>query len=505
MFNPKSNNLLDEQLAFSGLEMNWVGAAISAGTAIVGGIMGSRSASKKNASAKKQEKKQKKFAKKTAKLTNKHNEKLDEADRANYYAMRDYNYDVQIKDWERGVEIQDYNYLQSLKRYQKSLTISNQQLDLNSLGEQQALSSQQDALRESFIQQQFQRRSTFDSLSQAFALANLDKSEQFNSLRLGTKEAFTGLKQGTKEIAAELRFGETEQANVLRGIKDRKTFGRLGFANTINTLMEQNNIAKETLLVESLVEQGAIQASAQAGKNASKRQQASLAKMQRGLMGLEAELSGNAKKAAIQLAELNTSTDLETSGVDLNLARLRSTTGLALDKLKSTTDLNLDKLRSTTGLNLKRIDNTIKNAQTDAKFNLDVMRENMRSNIDETQRNIEKIRLDRATADLNTRAGMMLFPDRIPYTPRPELPPERIFVERQKAIPGYVPPAQQQSVWAPLVSGIGKAAGSIASIDFGGGDNGGGGGGSFQSGAASPGGSAGVAGIGGSGFISPFN
>ena len=40
MFNPKEN-LLDQQLAVSGLEMQWVGAAISAGTAIVGGIMGS--------------------------------------------------------------------------------------------------------------------------------------------------------------------------------------------------------------------------------------------------------------------------------------------------------------------------------------------------------------------------------------------------------------------------------------------------------------------------------
>ena len=309
--------------------------------------------------------------------------------------MRDYNAEVQLKDWQRGAEIQDYNYLQSLKQYQKNLTISNQQLDLNSIGEQQALQSEQDALREAFMQQQFQRRGMFDELQQTFAEANLSKSDQFNQLA---------------------------------GIKDRRDFGRISFANTINTLMEQNNLAKETQLVEGLVEQGAIQASAQAGKSASKAQQASLAKMQRGLMGLESELSGNAKKAAIQLAELNTSLNLEKEGI---------------------------------GINLERIDNTIQNAKQETRFNLDVMRENMRSNIDETQRNIEKIRLDRATADLNTRAGMMLFPDRIPYAPRPELPPERIFVERQKAKPGYVPPAQQQSVWAPLVQGVAGAASSL--------------------------------------------
>jgi len=432
MFNPKSNNLLDEQLAFSGLEMGIVQAlpaifaGVGAASSIFGGIMGARSASKQNAAARRAEDEQKKFAEKTAKLQNKFNKKLDEADRANYYAMRDYNYDVQLRDWQRGKEIQDYNYLQSLKQFQKSLTISGQQFDLNSIGAQQSLESETAAIREAFMQQQFQRRGMFEELQQTFAEANINKSEQFNQLA---------------------------------GIKDRADFGRFSFANTINTLMSQNNLARETQLVEGLVERGANQASAQAGKTASKTQQASLAKMQRGLMGLESELSGNAKKAAIQLAELNTSLNLEKTGI---------------------------------GINLERIDNTILNAKQETKFNLDVLRQNMQSTIDETQRNIERIRLQRDVADLNTRAGMMLFPERIPYAPRPGLPPERIFVERQKAIPGYVPPAQQQSVWAPLVSGVAKGAGSLASIDFGGGQSGGtGGGGGIGPGGQGFGGNAG--------------
>ena len=40
MFNPKGNNLLDEQMFVSGLEMNWLGAVIGGVTAIAGGIMG---------------------------------------------------------------------------------------------------------------------------------------------------------------------------------------------------------------------------------------------------------------------------------------------------------------------------------------------------------------------------------------------------------------------------------------------------------------------------------
>ena len=52
-FNPKGNNLLDEQLVTSGLEMNWVGAVIGAATSVVGGIMGMNQASKSNKNAKK--------------------------------------------------------------------------------------------------------------------------------------------------------------------------------------------------------------------------------------------------------------------------------------------------------------------------------------------------------------------------------------------------------------------------------------------------------------------
>ena len=47
---------------------------------------------------------------------------------------------------------------------------------------------------------------------------------------------------------------------------------------------------------------------------------------QRGLMGLEAELSGNAKKSALQLAELsNMSLNLEKTGIGLNLERIENT------------------------------------------------------------------------------------------------------------------------------------------------------------------------------------
>jgi hypothetical protein len=400
MFNPKSNNLLDEQMSVSGLEMNWLPAVLSAGAAIAGGIMGAKERSSQNSANKKAEKKQKKFNKKIAKKTNKYNDKLDAADKANYYAMRDFSYKSSIKNWERGAEIQDYNYLQRLKEFQKSTAIGNANLGLNAQAAAMAYESERAAIDEAFIQQGFQHKQMMLDLTQTFAEANLNREEQ-------------GLK--------------------LEGIRSRQAYGSAALQSNIKNLMTQGALAKENEMVKSLISEGAAQASGQAGKSTEKRRQASKAALHRGLMALDSELSGKHKQAAIQLAELNADSSLAEAGV---------------------------------GLNLKRIDQAVENAQSEAKLNIDVMQANMKSAIGQAESNIKQIGFERSVADLNTRANMMLFPDRLSYDPVPELPPERIFVDRMKAIPGFVPPAQQQNVWAPLIQGTLQAGATIAGTDF---------------------------------------
>ena len=37
------------------------------------------------------------------------------------------------------------------------------------------------------------------------------------------------------------------------------------------------------------------------------------------------------------------------------------------------------------------------------------------------------------------------------------MPPERVFVERMEAIPGFVPKAQQENLWAAGVARVGAA------------------------------------------------
>ena len=397
MFNPKVNNLLDEQLAVSGLEMNIAGvlAGVSAVASIAGGIMGSSEASKQNSAAKKAEKEQRKFNEKVARLTNEHYDKLDAADIANEKAMREYGFETSMKNWQRGAEIQDFQYLQTLKEYQKSTTLGNEELGLNAQGEAQAIASQQAAINEAFIQQQLQHRQSMDALKLTYVEQNINRQEQFQQLQ---------------------------------GIRSRKEFGSLEFQNTVDQLMTQGAMAKEAEMVKNLVSEGAILASGQAGGSTAKAVQSNRADLQRGLLALDNELSGKYKQAAVQLAELNADASLQEAGV---------------------------------GLNLQRIDAAIKNAEKDSQYNLKVMSENMKSTINQAERDIKQIGLERQIADLNTRAGMMLFPERLAYDPVPEMPPEPIFVERMDVIPGFVPPAQQQSTFAPIISGIGQAAGAL--------------------------------------------
>jgi hypothetical protein len=398
MFNPKEN-LLDQQLAVSGLEMSWGFAAIGAGMSVLGGIMGSRSASRSNKAAREAERKQREHNEKVAKLTNEHNDKLDAADKANYYAMREYSHETNLRNWQRGAEIQDFQYLNTLKQYQKDQAIGNAQLGLNAVAEADGIQAEQDAIKEAFIQHNFQHQDNMSALKQAYFDGNIGRQEQ-------------GLQ--------------------LEGIQNRKKFAGQNLQADMMQMASQNALSKETAMVESLMAQGATQ-TGQAGKSTAKAQQANRANLHRSLMALESELSGRNKKAAIAMAEINADASLQELGV---------------------------------GLNLSKIENAIENAEATAQGNQEVMRANMQSAIRQAEQNIKQITLERKYADVNTRANMMLFPERLSYDPAPEMPPEREFVDRMEAIPGFVPPAQQQSTWAPLISGIASAATNLHGVDF---------------------------------------
>lgn len=378
MFNPKEN-LLDQQLAESGLEMKNFLADLVTG----GGYS-------RNKTAKRNEDKARDHQEEIAELTNEHNDKLDAADKENYYMMRDFTHESNLRNWQRSAEIQDYQYLSQLKQYQKSHAIGNEQLGLNAEAEIQGIEAEQAQIEEAFIQQQFQHEASMASL----------------------KEAYT---QGM--------FDRREQGVQLLGIKAKQKFGLESLQNELRQQSTQNALQKEAAMVDSLSAIGKVQLG-QAGKSKAKGVQANMAALQRGLMALDTEMSGRRMAAHLQMAELQTDTSLAKMSV---------------------------------GINLERIDNSIANAEAEAQSNINVMTANMRSKIRQAERNIKQIGLERKFADVNTKAGMMIFPARLDYDPAPRKPPERVFVERMEAIPGFVPKAQQENLWAAGVARVGAA------------------------------------------------
>jgi len=155
-FNPKNNSLLDDQLAESGLEMNIFG--IIAGVAgIASGIIGSQQASQQNSQAQANYEEQKKAAEKQARLTNEYNKRVFAADKANYYAQREYEWDTAVKQWQYNSEIQDYQYAQTARQYLSSVENTQQQLTYNSVAAREAQEQEQASLAEILNSAAFQQ------------------------------------------------------------------------------------------------------------------------------------------------------------------------------------------------------------------------------------------------------------------------------------------------------------------------------------------------------------
>ena len=386
--------------------MSILGGVIGAVATVAGGIFGSSNADKQNKAAKRAEKEQKRHAKQVAKATNKYNKKLDEADKANYIAMREYSHETNMKNWNYGRQIKDFEYANRLQQYQKSQAITGARLGLADLGRAQAIESSKAVVDEAFFESQLQHKNNMSALKQTYAEQALNRKEE----------------------------------NVrLLGIRTAQDFRGRSLQNSINQLMTTGALEKESLMVEAIVAEGTTQAAMQAGKSKAKANQATMASLQRGLMTLESELSGKHKQAALQLAELNATSDLDAIGV---------------------------------GINLEKIDLAIDQAEETAEYNQEVIAANMKSVIGQTERDLKQSMLEDMVNRVNIREQQMLPPQRVPYAPEPEMPPERIFVKRMKAIPGFVPPAQQANVWAPLINSGFSAAGQLASIDWGAGSSG---------------------------------
>lgn len=352
-------------------------------------------------------------AKKAQKKQEKHNKKVAKL-------TNEHNDKLDAADVANYEAMREYSHETSLQNWQRGAEIQDYQY-LGKLKEYEksiGISRDQSALNVTAAGQAIQ--------SEEASVADMFLQQQFD------REASLA---ALKSVYTEGNLNRKEQGVKMLGIQSQQRLGTASINNTIDQLMKGGSFARTNALVEGLINEGRA-AMGQAGKSKAKRQQSASAALHRGLMELETELTGKRKQAGIELAQLNAETSLAKTGV---------------------------------GLNLERIANSISAAEADAEFNNRVMTANMKSFISQTERNIKDIQLQKQVADLNVRASTMIKPERLSYDPVPELPPERIFVERMEAIPGFVPQAAQQNVWAPLIQGIAKGASALSGMNFGGG------------------------------------
>ena len=98
--------------------------------------------------------------------------------------------------------------------------------------------------------------------------------------------------------------------------------------------------------------------------------------------------------------------------------------------------------------------------------NAAIMDASLSSSFEQSQRNMMDISMRKYGTDMQTLASMMIQPERPLDIPAPTQTPERIFIEPMEVLPQAIQAPRQQSVFAPLVSGLSSAAGTLAQVDW---------------------------------------
>jgi len=191
----KNFNLLDEQLAESGLEMQWVSAVlggISAATSLIGGISASNDAKKANEEQEAAYEEQKNAQAAQARAQNVAARRQFEADRDNYRKQAKYNYDTAIKKWQYDTTIRALEEKTNAEAYLINNQISNKQLTFNALAEQQAQKKAQLSINDARSEYAFNRQDALVSELQAEGKARLGQAGRSMNKRVQASMADIG-------------------------------------------------------------------------------------------------------------------------------------------------------------------------------------------------------------------------------------------------------------------------------------------------------------------------
>lgn len=156
----KNFNLLEEDLAVSGLEMSIdpTFGIISGVASIASGIFGASQASKANSDAKRAQREQQELLDEIADETNKYNKKKFEVDKENYRKQAEYNFETALQNWRYQTQIRALQEKTDAQKYLMNVENSNKQLTFNKIAEQQGLSREQLSIEDARNEYAFQRQ-----------------------------------------------------------------------------------------------------------------------------------------------------------------------------------------------------------------------------------------------------------------------------------------------------------------------------------------------------------
>ena len=338
-FSPKNNNLIDQELATSGLEMNIWGAVAAIGGAIFGGISSANQAASSNKQAKKNQKKQEKYNKLVANYQNKYNKKFDEVEKENYEKVSQFNYDQAVKNVKYQNTLIDFQHLQALKQYEKSLAIYDTEKGLNKESKKLALENEEQAI--------------------ADAKKVAENAVQDNKVAL-------------KKALLSAGIQKQQQKTALKTIASQEQLSQAKIQQELNQKTEQTALAKQNKVVEGIIQDGKAALTAP-GRSGKKAKQAGRAAIALAINALDVELEGTRRRAALGLVEVEKMTGLQSQQVADSIDAIDETIELDFKNYNFNADVIEDNLKSQIEAikqNVKQIKLDTMVAQLDTKSNM---------------------------------------------------------------------------------------------------------------------------------------
>lgn len=191
-------------------------AAVGGISSVIGGIFGASQADQQNRQARQAHEEAKQLAAEQARITNEYNLRAFEAEKQDYFAAREFQWNTAVSQWQYDTEIQDFRYLQETKQYRSSVDNYQQQLIFNSVGAQMAYESQQAQFNELLASAAFEGQGTLVEQLQNQGRASLGQAGASRTKAIQSTIAEHG--RNAAILAASLESGEREFERGMREV-----------------------------------------------------------------------------------------------------------------------------------------------------------------------------------------------------------------------------------------------------------------------------------------------